>query len=772
MTQWTLLDQAYDDRIKVALYPAERAAMASEKTCPAWMLRAFCTVEIDPTVVRAACLNTSCSDEYLQIAISRFPELGEKSFIELREKRRLVSIQLSDLSVQEEEAKKQVSGDRDQVVVSHLLEEKGEAVNLSKGKFIRTYVPWAETSKYKIAMVMTPSWGVLFPPYNLSKLNGMLRKNGYSVKSYDINIESYHYFLDQHGEDYWKSERYFMWTNKENFDKYILPDLQPILYRVADEIAFSGVKVVGFSLYSTNYYATMVMVKYLRELVPDICIVVGGPETITGYYWFEGEAKNLFNYIFVGEAEETLLHTLETLPEKYPVQQFIGSVDSRLDLDVYAYPDYSDYSLTNYLMSGASIETSRGCVAKCSFCTETHFWKFRSTTPERVVEEIENQVEKYGVKHFWFVDSLVNGDIKNFIQLLDLLIEKPWKIGWNSYARCDGRMTEEVFKKITDSGCSALSFGVESGSQKVLDDMKKKIKVWEIEQNFKHGKQMGMFNHANWMVGFPTEEPIDALHSLQLIYNCRNWIAAISPGFGASPANQSDMDTAWEKYDIAWNTKQWDNTFVKQWYTKGYKNTQIHRFVRLKLFHIWLEIIKDYSRSTAVNSQRYAVIKDFYKFHVHANPKIEYLEYDSNVDFNQCGTSTLSESVINEYFSFVYALYLYYGKCEFEFTCDPVTDFNTFGSFITSIYTAKVMFSVEDNGDYTISVTHSFVHDSLEENNKQHYAREREKLDQSFSQVFEKQGNIADWKTDTIQTKESVHNKKNKYKKEIPIHVH
>ena len=82
------------------------------------------------------------------------------------------------------------------------------------------------------------------------------------------------------------------------------------------------------------------------------------------------------------------------------------------------------------------------------------------------------------------------------------------------------------------------------------------------------------------------------------------------------------------------------------------------------------------------------------------------------------------------------------------------------------------MFSVGDNGDYKISVTHSFVHDSLEENNKQHYAIEREKLDQSFSQVFEKQGNIADWKTDTVQTKESVHNKKNKYKKEIPIHVH
>jgi radical SAM superfamily enzyme YgiQ (UPF0313 family) len=166
----------------------------------------------------------------------------------------------------------------------------------------------------------------------------------------------------------------------------------------------------------------MVLVKYLKELVPDICFIVGGPETITGSYWFDSDAKNIFNYIFVGEAEETLLYTLETLPKEYPLNQIVGSVDSRLDLDVYAYPDYSDYVLSNYLMSGASIETSRGCVAKCSFCTETHFWKFRSTTPERVVEEIEHQVQEYGIKHFWFVDSLANGDIKNFVKLLDLLI--------------------------------------------------------------------------------------------------------------------------------------------------------------------------------------------------------------------------------------------------------------------------------------------------------------------------------------------------------------
>ena len=762
----------YPSRMLTALHPGERITIANEKTCPEWLLTSFCADEIDSSVVRAAVLNPACSDVSMQIAIKRFPELAEPEFIELRQKRRQIYLQLNEVSEIEENAKKQVSGDRDRIVVNHILKGKGDAINSASTEYLQYEIPWAETSKYRIAMVMAPSWGVLFPPYNISKLTGMLRNHGYSVKAYDINVEAYRYFLKEHGEDYWKSERYFLWVNKENFEKYILPDLRPILYRIADEIAFSGVKVVGFSLYSTNMYATMVMVRYLKELVPDMCFVVGGPEVITGLHWFTGEFKDLFNYVFVGEAEETLLHTMENLPEQYPLNNIIGSADSRLNLDVYAYPDYSDYVMSNYLLRGASIETSRGCVAKCSFCTETNFWRFRSTTPVRVVDEIEYQVEKYGVKHFWFVDSLVNGHLKNFVELLDILISKPWKIRWNSYARCDGRMTADIFKKIADSGCSALSLGVESGSQKVLDDMKKNIKVWEIEDNFKNGKMIGMFNHANWMVGFPTEEPIDAFHSLQLIYNCRKWVAAISPGFGASPANHSDMDTSWQLYDIAWNRRPWDNTFLKQWYTTGYRNTALHRFIRLKLFHIWLEIIKDHSDSSMVNSQRYEVVPDFYKFTVFNNPKIEYLQYDNNIDFNQCKNNTLSESIINEYFSFVYALYLYYGKCEFEFTCDPKGDFDTFGGFITCMYTANVKFSVETDGQYKLVVTHSMVHDTFEEVNKMHYAIERERLDQSFSETYEKHGNISDWKTPESQVKESIHLKnKRKNKRKIPIHV-
>ena len=73
-------------------------------------------------------------------------------------------------------------------------------------------------------MIMPPLWSITFPPYNVAKLTALMRQHGYSVKVYDINIEAYYHLLNNHGEDYWKTERYFLWSIKENFEKYIFPD--------------------------------------------------------------------------------------------------------------------------------------------------------------------------------------------------------------------------------------------------------------------------------------------------------------------------------------------------------------------------------------------------------------------------------------------------------------------------------------------------------------------------------------------------------------------
>jgi radical SAM superfamily enzyme YgiQ (UPF0313 family) len=645
--------------------------------------------------------------------------------------------------------------DRDQVILEHILvEDKLDHANSHLGiidpitniQFVSPDRPWDSTDKFRVAMIIAPAWGVLFPPYNLAKLTGSLRQFDYSTKVYDLNVESYHLL----NNDYWRGEKYFLWTIKENFDDKILPLVKPIFDKAIADIVEANPKVIGFSIYNTNLHATVYIVNELKRLLPDVCFIAGGPEVVTG----PSLSYLPFNYLFIGEAEETLIQVLEELPNEYPIAKTIGTTDSKLNLENIAFPDYSDYNLKSYQHpDGVSIETSRGCVAQCSFCAETYFWKFRSRTPERVVEEMEQQINLYGVKRFWFVDSLVNGNLKNFEKLIDLILEKKLDIKWNSYARCDGRMTKEFIEKIAKSGCTCLSYGVESGSQKVLLDMRKKVAIWEIENNLRHGAEVKLFNHVNWIIGFPTEEPIDFLHSLQLLANARTHIGAISPGFGAGPAFASHMATDWKIYGMLGNNHVGDITFLNTWYTEGYKNTILHRFIRIKMFHVWLDILKKKANSTILNSQEYSNIDQFYTFNSYKKCN-EYVNIDEFVVLNENKNNTLYDSIANEYLSIVYALYRYFGAYIFTIKFDIENDKNTFGDWLVNDYTSNFFITISGEGVYMMSLSHTFNHPTDSEFN--------------FKKVFVKNGNINDWVSKTSQVKETVH-EQYRTKKVIPI---
>lgn len=752
----------------------EKIKLIDSLDCPSEILKKICLEDDDDDIVRLAVKNTKCDPEWVNLAIERFPEFLHDGTLEIRNKRIELFKLKAEIDILGKDSIDLSKGDRDQIILEHIRKRDkidhatshlGVFEENLKLKYIHKNTHWAETTKFRIAMIMAPAWGILFPPYNIAKLTGMLRKHDYSVKVYDANIEAFHYLEDLHGEDYWRSERYFLWSSRKNFENLILPHLRDLFFRIIQDVVLSKPKVIGFSMYATNKHATYFLIKEIRHLMPEVCIVVGGPEIVTGSH-----LPDFVNYAFVGEAEENFLNLLENLPETYPTKQFIGNTSSKLDLDIYAYPDYSDYVLSNYLHAdGVSIETSRGCVAQCSFCAETYFWKFRSMTPERVVTEMEFQIKNHAVSRFWFVDSLVNGNLKNFKRLVELINEKQLNINWNSYARCDGRMDLSFIQQISESGCTCLSFGVESGSQKVLYDMRKKIEIWEIENNLKDCHNSGIFTHVNWMVGFPTEEPIDQLHSWQLLYNCRRYIASISPGFGAGPGPATHLETNWKDYQIQWNERSWDNTFLNTWWTKDYNNTLLHRFLRLKLTHIWFEIIKDYSDSIIINSQRYDNIKDFYKLSIKNNKKIDYIKYDNYVNLKVLNDSEFKNSIANEYFTFAYCLWIHYGAFDFEIYCNMDEDKKQFGDFLTTMYYSKFKFSIDDSGNFTSYLEHNFNHDTVDDSKKKIYETERGKKDQSFNADIEFHGSINDWKSETIQVKETIHEQYREKKKIFKI---
>lgn len=656
---------------------------------------------------------------------------------------------MADIKKQEEAARI-ISNDRDQVLKDHILKDKiSKEFNHANSHlgtpitkdnevvFKNPTIEWAPTDKFRIAMVVAPSWGILFPPYNIAKLTALLRSEGYSVKAYDVNIECYHRLIETTGEDYWRGERFFYWVYKDNFKNYIFEYIKPILDKVVDDIIESKVKVVGFSVYNTNFFATLYMAKLIKQKDSSICIIAGGPEIMTGEKHFTlGDGRNTFNYIFVGESEEELINFLNNVPEELTHNNIIGSTKSRLALEKYPYPDYTDYDLNNYLDNGISMETSRGCVAQCSFCSETYFWGFRSLSPERIVDEIEYQVNKHGINRIWFVDSLINGNLKNFQKTVDLIIEKGLKLSWNSYARCDGRMTKEFFEKIYSAGGTSLSFGVESGSQKVLDDMRKKVKVWEIENNLRDCYISRVFTHVNWMIGFATEEPIDHFHSMQLLYNVRKYTHAISPGMTAGLAEFSHSHTNYNEYNIIGDQHGPSfKYFLDHWATSGLRNTVVHRFLRLKMFHIWLKVLGEHKGSVINCSHRYDIDND-YILTFKENLDIETLPQDYKVNFFQF-RDNLSGTIANEYIAFCYMLSLYFKGVHFEFMCDPESDMKIFGDYLARNYTAKVVFDIDENNYYSLSITH--------------------KLDNHFDETLTKKGHIRDFQTSTEIKRETIH---------------
>jgi hypothetical protein len=654
---------------------------------------------------------------------------------------------------------------RDQAIahMGDLVVKQRTVTYWSEKKHSRGYNYWSDYRQNimqndKISLVMAPAWGVIFPPYNLARLTGLLRHHGYAVDVHDINVDVYQYLIKEHNVDYWESQNYYKWEEPV-YSAEVHPKIEGLLNDYVTKIIEGGSDFIGFSLYQTNLMASLHMMKRIKEIDPSKVIIVGGPEAFNT--WFEDLIydthhlpKGIIDYCVKGEGEQELLTLMENHNEMLKDSNemtVLGGLKSNLDLNKLPFPDYSDYQLDAYQHSdGVSIETSRGCVAKCTFCAETHFWKYRWRDGLKVIEEMKYQINQYGINRFWFVDSLVNGNMKEFKILVDEINNSDIDIRWNSYARCDGRMDAQMFKDIVQSGCVSLSFGVESGSEKVLTDMKKVIKVWEIENNLRDAHNAGIKSHVNWVVGFPTENPQRWTHSLHVLHNCRKWIHAISPGMTCGDAAFSDLNKNWAKYEIQWKDTPWDETFTSNWFTKDYKSTIIHRFIRLKFMNVWLRMMQDHAGATLFNGQDRKDIRNFYKFSYDTDvTPVEYVDQREEQGFDYFNTGTtnidlLSDGLANEYLPIPWMIYQVYGAHTFEMNSRPEQDIEEFGGFLASHYNGDFKCSVLADGTFTMTLHQKFEHKDVRDDGRIHGELDRE--DMSFDwKEYSYSGNISDF---------------------------
>lgn len=558
------------------------------------------------------------------------------------------------------------------------------------------------TRNTKLVMCILGCWAVYFPPYNIARLSALSREAGYETKVFDFNIESYHTLGIDHA---WSAVNQHWWNSDEYYTR-IHPTYKPILDEFVAEILNQSPTVIGFSVYDTNVRPTEYVTQEIKKINPNILIICGGPQCHTPTYI---PHESIDHYV-AGEGEQVLIDFLDGVENNNKTNsRKLGSTysDVRIDIDSLPTPDYSDYNFSRYTRSyGISSELSRGCVAKCSFCKETWFWKYRDRTTKSVLDEIEHQYKTYGTNFVWFIDSLTNGNIKGLRRFAKGVVERGLDIKWMGYARNDGRMDLEYYQDLKASGCTAFSYGIESGSQKVLDMMRKNVKIAEINENLINGHAVGIYSHANWIVGAPGEDIQAAAHSLNLLWNHRNRINGISTGFTLNDHQQTDYEFNRHRYHMS----PADKTFDGKWWSLDWSNTKLNRLIRMKLLNIWLNVCKEHGSIENLYN-RPSIKHDYTLTFETADYTVDHVEYE-NVDHSLLtpGLNSFADTCINEIWGFVRMLWRVKGGFELELEFDPNKDLKTFGPFIAVDYRAKYHVKIDTDGNFVASCDMKYQH--------------------------------------------------------------
>jgi radical SAM superfamily enzyme YgiQ (UPF0313 family) len=391
-------------------------------------------------------------------------------------------------------------------------------------------------------------------PMGLLYLAGVLESNGKEVQILDLLVSKY---------------------SKEKI-KNKLEEYQP--------------DIVGVTCVTMNYPIASDILKYCKSVNKDIITIIGGPhvtfaalETLTEAPWID--------IVVRGEGELTLMD--------------IVNGKKLADIDGIAYRDKNDgikltrarhlienldelplparhlFQLSRYhaLDVHASLITGRGCPFSCIFCVGSKMGgrRVRYRNPKLVVDEVEQALTVYGFTKVNFEDDLLTLNHKHLYAICDEIIARGLKFKWSAFSRVD-TVNPEMLRKMKESGCTHLLYGIESGNQHILDTAKKKITLDKIRDAVKMAKEADIQILASFIVGLPGETKETLQQSLQFAQGL-----GVPYGFHVlSPFPGTEVREKANEYGIEILTNEWlkydCNTAVTR--TKEAGPKEIYQFIR------------------------------------------------------------------------------------------------------------------------------------------------------------------------------------------------
>jgi len=307
--------------------------------------------------------------------------------------------------------------------------------------------------------------------------------------------------------------------------------------------------IVGFTAMTPNYPEAVEMAKKLKKENHEIKLVIGGSHAT----FLPEDVLSVFDFVIRGEGEQTMLElcrkigagendfeNIDGLSWKKngkiihnKDREFIKNLDElpMPDYDLLDIENYQDKTPPSNIRKGrwVSYSSSRGCPFGCFYCSVTNFWGkiWRGHSAERIVNDIEMLIKKYSLQSIFFVDDNFTFRRERIMKMCRLIKERNLKFEWSCSCRVD-QVDEELLREMKTAGCWRIGFGVEAGTQKVIDWYGKKITIERAVQAVKICRKVGISPFCFFLVGAPIETENDIMETISAAKKINPDIVGIS----------------------------------------------------------------------------------------------------------------------------------------------------------------------------------------------------------------------------------------------------
>lgn len=296
-------------------------------------------------------------------------------------------------------------------------------------------------------------------------------------------------------------------------------------------------KLIGISVSGENQVVpAFILASMIKSYDNEVKVFMGG-NVVTRWKDQLYESIELFDYVdymllYEGEVGiEKLIEVMEgngdinSVPNIF-YKDIAGGIhfnegDSRVDINELPTPEFDERNMDKYFWHQPVLPllTSRGCYwGRCAFCDHSYVYngRYQRRNPELIASDIIKINEKYGVSNINFHDEAIKPDgLEDVLKAIEIA-DVP--VRWSCDARFDRNLTKELLEKLFARGLRVVFFGLESACQRVLNFMKKGTELNTIKRILKDSSECGIWNHAFFFLGFPTETEAESRETLAFLY--------------------------------------------------------------------------------------------------------------------------------------------------------------------------------------------------------------------------------------------------------------